>query len=319
MNAIPVTFDEHQINRTVIGGKTNDSPDALNISIILLNTSGSHFKMNVFENLLKCNFKSIISIEKEAGNTSIEDMSRKLPLVKFIVPLEKATDGEMINLAVSEIKTDYFLVLRDSLYIPSGVILSNLAERLYATDCFCIVPRLMTSNKDGLLTHFMPGAEKSHFVIDSSATVTDGIKTLYPFDFIGLYNRKKFIQVGGFDYTIVSPYWQNLDFAMRAWLFGEEIRHTTLLQFSYVDEVPVEDRTVNKDYLRYYLKNEIVKFKNEKAYISRGSFFKFFFHSSSGYLDARRQFVAARDWVEKSKYRFRMDLQTLVQSWSSGK
>jgi len=319
MNAIPVTFDEYQINRTVIGGKTNDSPDALNISIILLNTSGSHFKLNVFENLLKCNFKSIISIENDASNTSIEDISRKFPTVKFIIPLEETSDGVMINLAVSEIKTDYFLVIRDSLYIPSGIILQNLAERLTAGNYFCSVPRLMTNDQKGLSTHFTPGVEKGHFVIDSSAVVTDGLKTLYPFDFIGFYNRKKFIQMGGFDYTITSPYWQNLDFSIRAWLMGEEIRHTTLLQFSYVDEVPVEDRTITKDYLRYYLKNEILKYKNEKAFISRRSFFKFFMRSSCGYLDARRQFIAARDWVEKSRYRFRMDLQNLIQGWYSEK
>ena len=48
MNTIPTTFDEHQITRTIIGGKPNVTPDVLNISVILLNKSGSHF---VDENL----------------------------------------------------------------------------------------------------------------------------------------------------------------------------------------------------------------------------------------------------------------------------
>ena len=315
MNSIPITFDEHQINRTVIGGKSNDSPDPLNISVILLNSSGSHFKLNVYENLLSCNFQSIISIENNAENFSTEDISRKFPTVKFIVPLEKATDGEMINLAVSEIKTDYFLVLRDNLYIPSGVILQNLAQRLMQSNIYCMVPRLMDNTMSGLSTLFTPGAEKSHFVIDSSSIVTDGVKTIYPYDKIGLYNRKKFIQLGGYDYTIESPYWQNLDLSMRAWLWGEEIRHTTLLQFTYMDEVPVEDRTVNKDYLRYFLKNEIIQYRTEKAYIKASSLFKFAIQSSCGFLEAKRQFNAARIWVEKSQYRFRMDLESFIKSW----
>lgn len=316
MNTIPLTFDEHQINRTMIGGRVNNSPEALNMSVVLLNSSGSHFKLQLFENLIACNFQQIVSIENDVDNYSINEMSKKFPFVKFIVPLEKATDGEMINLAISEIHSDYILVLRDNLYIPSGVILPNLAERLTQEGIFCVVPRLLDKNKNGLLTHYTPGAEKSHFVIDNSVLVKDGLKTIYPMNNVAIYNRKKFIQLGGFDYTIRSPYWQTLDLAVRSWLWGEETKLTTLLQLSYIDETPVEDKTVNLDYLRYYLKNELPKFKYEKGFIKRSSFFKFSLHSSCGLIEARKQFNAAKVWVEKNKYRFRMDLQTFIENWS---
>ena len=316
MSFIPSTFDEHQINMMVLGGRVNDSPEALNISVILLNSSASHLKLNVFENLLGCGFRSIISIEHDSTNFSTDDIAKKFPDIKFMLPLEKATDGEIINLAMSEIDADYVLVLRDSLYIPSGVILPNLASRLIAENKYCIVPRLMDKNKNGLYTLFTPGAEKSHFVIDSSSFVTDGKKTIYPKDYIALYNRKKFIQLGGFDYTIQSSYWQNLDLAVRSWLWGEETRLTTMLQFSYIDEPSIDDRTINHDYLRYYLKNEAPKYKNQQGFIKQSAFFKFLFRSSCGYLEAKRQFKAAKDWVEKNKYRFKMDLQTFIKEWS---
>lgn len=315
MSFIPSTFDEHQINMTVLGGKVSNSPETLNISVILLNSSASHLKFNVFENLLGCHFRSIISIEHDSENVSTEDISRKFPDIKFFIPLEKTSDGELINLAMSEIDSDYVLVLRDSLYIPSGVVLANLAERLTNEKKYCIVPRLMDKNKNGLYTLFTPGAEKSHFVIDSSSFVTDHKKTIYPKDFIALYDRKKFIQLGGFDYTIKSAYWQNLDLAMRSWLWGEETCLTTMLQFSYIEEPPVEDRTINLDYLRYYLKNEVPKYKAQQAYIKHSSFIKFLFRSSCGYLEAKRQFKAASQWVEKNKYRFKMDLQTFIKNW----
>ncbi len=315
MSSIPSTFDEHQINMTVIGGKENNSPDVLNMSVILLHSSASHLKRNVFENLLGCNFRSIISIEHDSSNYSIEDISKKFPDIKFFIPLEKASDGELINLAMSEIDADYVLVLRDSLYIPSGVVLTNLAERLTSSEIYCVVPRLLDKNKNGLYTLFTPGAEKSHFVIDSSSYVTDAKKTIYPKDYIALYNRKKFIQLGGFDHTIKTPYWQNLDLAVRSWLWGEETKLTTMLQFSYIDEPTIEDQTINQDYLKYYLKNEVPKYKNEAAFINNSSFFKFLFHSSCGYLEAKKQFNAAKQWVEKNKYQFKMDLQTFIKNW----
>ena len=315
MSSIPSTFDEHQINMTVIGGKVNNSPDVLNISVILLHSSASHLKLNVFENLMGCNFRSIISIEHDSSNYSIEDISKKFPNIKFFIPLEKASDGELINLAMSEIDADYVLVIRDSLYIPSGVVLENLAERLTSSQIYCIVPRLLDKNKNGLYTLFTPGAEKSHFVIDSSSFVTDGKKTIYPKDYVALYNRKKFIQLGGFDYTIKTPYWQNLDLAVRSWLWGQETKLTTMLQFSYIDEPTIEDQTINQDYLKYYLKNEVPKYKNEAAFIKNTAFYKFLFHSSCGYLEAKKQFKAAKEWVEKNKYQFKMDLQTFIKNW----
>ena len=315
MSSIPSTFDEHQINMTVIGGRENYSPEALNISVILLHSSASHLKLNVFENLMSCNFRSIISIEHDSSNYSIEDISKKFPNIKFFIPLEKASDGELINLAMSEIDADYVLVIRDSLYIPSGVVLENLAERLTSSQIYCIVPRLLDKNKNGLYTLFTPGAEKSHFVIDSSSFVTDGKKTIYPKDYVALYNRKKFIQLGGFDYTIKTPYWQNLDLAVRSWLWGQETKLTTMLQFSYIDEPTIEDQTINQDYLKYYLKNEVPKYKNEAAFIKNSAFYKFLFHSSCGYLEAKKQFKAAKEWVEKNKYQFKMDLQTFIKNW----
>ena len=318
MSFIPSTFDEHQINMTLIGGKENKSPDALNISVILINSSASHLKLNVFENLLGCNFRSIISVEHDSSNYSIEDISKKFPDIKFLIPLEKASDGELINLAMSEIDADYVLVLRDSLYIPSGVVLTNLADRLTSSKIYCVVPRLLDKNKNGLYTLFTPGAEKSHFVIDSSSYVTDTKKTIYPKDYIALYNRKKFIQLGGFDHTIKTPYWQNLDLAVRSWLWGEETKLTTMLQLSYIDEPSIDDRTINQDYLKYYLKNEAPKYKNQAAYIRNTSFLKFLFRSSCGYLEAKRQFDAAKQWVEKNKYQFKMDLQTFIKDWQKG-
>lgn len=315
MNFIPTTFDEHQIKRTIIGGMQDSSEEKINISVILLNSTGSHLKLNVFENLVKCKFDTIISIEPNSQNYSIDDVSKKFPSIKFIIPLEPTTDGEMINIAMSEIKTDYVLVIRDTLQISSGFLSKNVIDKLLSYDTYCIVPWLMDKSLQGLPVHFIPGAEKSHFVIETSVKISDGMKTVYPFDYIAIYNRKKFIQLGGFDYTIKSPYWQNLDLSLRAWLWGEEIKLTTILQFSYMDEVPVEDATINLDYLRYYLKNEVPKFKNEKAYIAKSFFFKFKTRSSCGFLEAKKHFNIAQKWVERNQYKFKQDLQNFVQNW----
>lgn len=316
MNTIPSTFNEHIINRTIIGGMENSSPDSLNISVILLSSEQNQFKTQTFENLRSCKFHSIISIEKDSKNFAIYEITKKYPEIKFIIPQEPTTDGELINIAMSELTTDYVLVLRDNLYVPTGVIMSHLAERLTSSSTYCIVPRLLDCNKKALACTFSPSVDKSKFTIASSIAASDGCKTVYPHDYIALYNRKKFLHLGGFDYTIKSSYWQNLDLAIRSWLWGEETKITSMLQFYYIEESKIPDTTVNLDYLRFYLKNQLPKIKMEAAYIKNSSFFKFYLHSGCGLLEARSQFNEARNWVSKNKYMFKMDMQAFVKNWS---
>ena len=152
MNHIPTTFDEHQIKRIVIGGRKNNSVNVMNLSVILLNRSGSHFKLHVFENLINCNFLEIVSVENDSKNFSIENVAKKFPSIKFIIPQEKASDGDMINLAMSELTADYVLVIRDSLYIPSGIILQNLAKRITSEGIYCVVPWLKDKNQESIRT-----------------------------------------------------------------------------------------------------------------------------------------------------------------------
>ena len=88
------------------------------------------------------------------------------------------------------------------------------------------------------------------------------------------------------------------------------------MSLSYLEEPPVNDTTYNLDYLRYYLKNELPKIRMEQGYLKKTSFLVFLGRSSCGFMEARRQYNAAKVWIEKNKFRYKMDLQKLIQDWS---
>ena len=315
MNTIPLTFNEDQANVTVLGGIPNDRKGVLDVSIILINSHGSHLKLQLLEELLKCNVRSIICIEPDSENFSLEEISRKFPEVKFVMPHENMNIGRMINMAVSECTAKYFYVIRDSFYIPQGLLNENMFNHLTAQGKYCVVPRLVNSEKEGIAQIKVPSAKKGRFVVESRTLVTDGLKTLYPFDFSAIYDREKFIQLGGFDYTIDSPYWQNLDLGVRSWLWGEETVLSTVLQLSYQTEVTEEDRTPSLDSLRFFLKNQLPVFRLDHGAVPHFSFGRFFRRSSCGIIEALRLFRDAKRWIYKNRYRFRMDLKTLVETW----
>ena len=80
MNTIPLIFNERQIDRTVLGGSRINANAKMNISVIMLNSSGSQFRIQTIEKLLNCGFKSIVSFEPDSDNFNIEDISHRFPL-----------------------------------------------------------------------------------------------------------------------------------------------------------------------------------------------------------------------------------------------
>ena len=314
MNSIPVTFNEHQFKRTVLGG-TAHIEEKLPLSVILLNRSGSTFRTSNLENLEQFGFRKIVCIENTAVNYNLEDISKRFPHVKFIVPHEELTPGDMINLGMTEVPDGEVLVIWDTVSISAKLLTKNVVTRLADEELFCRVPLIAGNRLDLLPVHMIPHVSHGSLSVNATLPAPDGCPTFYPFDFIGIYNRQKFILSGGYDYTIKSPYWQNLDLAMRAWLWGEEIRIVPQIRVRYETEVPVEDCTPDYSQLRFFLKNIAPKFFRDYSYIPKVKFISYYLRSGRSLSDSLSEFMGARSWVEKNKYRFRTDAASLIENW----
>lgn len=111
MNTIPLIFNERQINRTVMGGSERPAVQKLDAALVLLNSNCSQFRLPLLENIAKCGFKEIVSIESNPDSYNLVEYSRRFPFIKFIVPHEKASTGELINIGMSEVSSDFVLVI----------------------------------------------------------------------------------------------------------------------------------------------------------------------------------------------------------------
>ena len=319
MNTIPSIFNEHQINCTILGAKEIYEDAKMNVSVILLNSGGTHLRLQNLYNLIKCGFKEIVSVETNAKNYNLEGFIKNCPSVKFVLPLEDATQGDLINLGMNEVTSDYVLVLRDTLNITPNLLQPSVASKLISYNNYCVVPKLLMDNYQPLPIRFSPIVKKSVFEVDTLSSFAEGAKTLYPSDFIGFYDRKKFIQLGGFDYTITNPYWQNLDLSVRAWLWGEKISLTTIFQIAYSDKINVQDSSPDESHIRFYLKNLLPKFKIDHGSIPMSSFFLFQKRSTMPFWETRRAFKDAVRWTELNQFRFKGDAQMLIDGWDESK
>ncbi len=318
MNTIPLIFNERQIKRTVLGGKntaTLNTEARISCSLVLLNRGSNHYRQQNINTLLKIGFSEVISIENSSQSYNLEDFAHRHPQVKFVVPLESLTVGEMINIGITESAQDFVLVLWNDINITTGLISNLIFERLASENILCTCPTLQTSSLQILPIQMQPTIEKGFFAVSPINPLRDRSKTVYSFDFMGLYNRQKFMQLGGFDYTIATPYWQNLDFSLRAWLWGEEIRISSQLKFKYEDESPLEDTTADFTQLRFYLKNCAPVLKSDYAYIPISKYFSFNRKYPGNPFESINVFKDARKWVQTNKYRYKTDLAQLVENW----
>jgi hypothetical protein len=328
MNTIPTIFNEKIIPYTAVGGKERVA--STGISAVVLNRSGQYQHRAVFSELEKTGFDNILSIESCAPHYDIEDLCGRFPLVRFILPEKEINLGEQINLAASEIESPLFYVLRGDTKIIAGGTARRMAERLSIsseeTDTFenkssfkrlCTVPVMMNSKYEVLPSIVVPMTQRRKMSPVFLEPQNEGDLSLYPFDGAGIYDRKRFIDLGGFDITISNTFWQLMDFGFRAHLWGEEISLSLQLKLSYNSELPVENFTVEENYRRFYMKNLAPVFRNDYAHLPFYRFYSYLFKSGDDFFTSLEEFKECRKWVVKNKFRWKSDAREVTNRWDS--
>jgi hypothetical protein len=253
----------------------------------------------------------------------LEDLSERFPFVRFILLKEAISPGEQINLAVSEISGPLFFVLWNDLRIFRGggaeKIVSWLREDEDEDDGgfrrLCTVPVIQNSHFEILPTLIVPAFFRGTLKTLPFTPLREGLPSLYPFDGVGIYDRDRFIKLGGFDGTLKNPHWQLMDFGFRAHLWGEEIGSTQLVRLSYDGETLTEDNTAEESYRRFYLKNLAPVFRGDFSYLPLRRFPAYLLRTGGDPFAAWEDFSESRRWVRVNRYRFRSDARSLTDLW----
>jgi hypothetical protein len=327
MSTIPIIFNETLPSYTAVGG--NERRASTGLSAVLLNRTGRYPRRTLFQELEKTGFDYVISIESSPERYDVEELSGSFPFVRFILLREPVSPGEQINLAVSELSSPLFFVLWNDLRIMAGGGAARMAERLSFSPeeqkkaegtrspyrRLCTIPVIQNSRFETLPTLIAPAVRKKKIKTLLFSPLGDGLPSLYPFDGVGIYDRERFIRLGGFDGTLKNTHWQFMDFGFRAWLWGEEIRSTQQLKISYDGKIPAEDSTAEASYRRFYLKNLAPIFRKDYAHLPLRRFPGYLFRSGEDPLAAWETFSESRRWVSLNRYRWHSDARAITDCW----
>ncbi|MDR2965273.1 MAG: hypothetical protein LBU88_05820 [Treponema sp.] len=325
MNTIPTIFNENIIPYTAVGGKERVA--STGISAVVLNRPGFPHR-SFFQDIEKTGFDHVISIESASPHYDIEELAGRFPFVRFILPEKEINLGEQINLAASEIDSPLFFVFYSDMKIIAGGSARRMAERLSFTDNnedqnetktgfkrLCTVPVIINSNYEPLPTIVSPVTKKRIMRTTCFEPQNEGDFSLYPFNGIGIYDRERFVNIGGYDSTINNVYWQLLDFGFRSFLWGEEISLSLQLKLCYDADMPIEDFTVEENYRRFKLKNLAPVYRSNYAHLPYYRFLSYFAKSGDDIFNAWKEFKEGRRWVIKNKYRWKIDTKGVINLW----
>jgi hypothetical protein len=296
---------------------------------VILNRGGHYSRFNLFGELEKAGFDYVVSMEGARKRYDLETLSGNFPSMRFILLKDPVSFGEEINLAASELSSPLFFVLWNDLRILRGGGAARMAERTLlnaaegeekaAAKSLCTVPVIQDNRFEAIPTLASPVMIRGALKTMPAVPLMEGLPSLYPFFGIGIYDRERFIRLGGFDRTIKNFHWQLMDFGFRAHLWGEKIISTRYIKLAYEGSTPEEETTVEAGYRRFFLKNLAPVFRSDYAHIPLRRFPGFFRRSSEDLLSMWEEFSQARRWVKTNRYRFRHDARMLAELWDSSR
>ena len=329
MNITHSTFNDNLPSYTAVGGSGRGASTGL--SAVILGRSGRQSRFDFFEELSKSGFDYVLSMERADSRYDFETLTSAFPFVRFILLKDAVTPGEEINLAASELSSPLFFVMRNDTKILRGSNAERTAERLLsggqspaslsgalntASKRLCTVPIIQDGHAEIMPTLIAPALLPSSIIRTiPHFCEREGQNTLYPFDGIGIYDRERFIRLGGFDSTIKSFYWQLMDFGFRSSLWGEEIAFTRLIKLAYDEDLPVEDSTITESCMRFILKNLAPVFRRDYGYIPFRRF-PSWLGKRKKISSAWKEFREIRQWVKINRYRFKSDARTIAERFA---
>jgi hypothetical protein len=341
MNTTPLTFNSDFPAYTVLGGGRRNA--AAGLCAVLLSRGGRYTRSACFRELEKSGFDYVLSMES-GEHFDIEELKDAFPSVRFVLFKDAPNIGQQINVAACEADTPLFFVLwsdfRPILSLEAGRIAERLLIKTPGAKSpgvrLCTTPTIQNPRFEVLPTAYAPVINGKKFDALPFAPLKEATPALYPFDAAGVYDRERFIRLGGFDPLLNSPHWQLFDFGLRAWLWGEEIRCTQQIRFSLEGGPHAENSTADESYLRFFLKNLAPVIRPHQAEVSaqnddgagskRGGahdahlpfrcFVSYLLNTGCGPVMASRNFSEIRNWVDANSRRFVNDINRITGFWN---
>lgn len=304
MNTTSSIFKEPTIYTVVDHCTPKQDEDALTVAI--LPRGDDPFFSPLVQEIMKINPQELILF-----NTGFQAPS-SMSQVRHVWLREDVTPGEMVNIAIRESHSKLVFVLWSNQEFSSQDVSSQVFWRIEERGDLCTVPQLYDQGGNPLPIQSMPAFDRIGFRVIRTLSERKDVRIFSPFDYSGVYNRTRFLNLGGYDTTMENPYWQKNDFSMRAAMWGERIVLNSALSLHYTGIPPVDNEDFDISSRIFALKSLGIKHNKQGAYLPLSRFL-WVINMHKGWS----LFKDIHAWVHENRFRFYCDIEQIVDNWPS--
>ena len=236
-----------------------------NIDIIILNYNGSEMMRQCLPSVVDAARRSpvpcrVIVLDNKSTDESLDYVRKTFPHIKTIVSSENRVLFSYNDL-IPKLSSDIVILLNNDVKVTPDFI-APLIKHFEDNEVFAVAPKQLDFNgnynggKNRILFSFGLIEAGPYNYKNEDAAVNEPGYTFYEAN--SAYDRRKFVELGGFD-DIYAPFtWEDTDLAYRSWKSG--------YKFIY------EPKSVIYHYESYTINREGVKVENRRIITRRNSF-----------------------------------------------
>ncbi|ADK82035.1 glycosyltransferase family 2 protein [Sediminispirochaeta smaragdinae] len=317
MSTTHLISDDSRLPYTIVGKKREDRKLTIPplLSLVVLNRGGRPYRNDYFRELERIGNFEIISVEGQERSFDVEALSARYPQVCFLLLHQRVSAGEAVNLGMKEAQGRLVLVLWNDM-LP-GPLSEGLLSRILSQERLCTVPHLQSPKLETVPSIAAPAFYRNRLKTLPMVPSADAVPSLFPFDYCGLYERERFLLLGGYDALISNPHWQKMDFGFRTHMWGEKLLCSTSFRVRYLGDHEAEDTTPDASYGRFYLKNLAVRFDGDAGVLPAGRFLPYAGKQGGSIFSRIREFRDASHWVRENRFRFCRDARSVTDLWET--
>ncbi len=233
---------------------------------------------------------SCTSSQADSSRKMLHQFSRTM----IIQHHQARTPGEVVNEIMERSRSAWTSVCWSDMRVQTDRFLSPPAD----DHLLCRVPVLVDASSNMLPRTCIPFGRDEHI---GFAPLQEGVKTIMPFDYAGIYDTLQFRSIGGYADRFMQPFWQLVDFGSRAWLWGYSLEISDALRLQYQRRFPVYDQTRDLDYYRWYRRN--CSMKRVRGILKHT---RTFLHQRA---------AEERQWVADNQHRFMRSMEEVISRW----
>lgn len=196
-------------------------------SILVLNYNGKPILQKYLSSVVEAaeyenTRHEIVIVDNNSNDDSIEYVANAFHSIK-IIRMKQNKYLFSYNEAVKEISTDYIMLLNNDVKIKKGCI-GSLLKHFDDKNVFAVMPKVLSDNPAEEYLHRCPGVFINGILYTAKwEKMTGAGYTLFAHGGASIYDKYKYMELGGFNEIYSPGYCEDNDLSYNAWMRGWKV------------------------------------------------------------------------------------------------